>query len=141
MKHSLRQVENLHIAFWLLKDLGWVQEIHVLGLFMVVPTLAVAIWLTWQLRHELAELAHNLAVCCWIVANAIWMVGEFFYHDSTRGYATIFFAVGIATLGVYYAGRIRAHLRAPQPPQNQPSAEADPAQTPPNSTPPIPAEG
>lgn len=135
MKHSLRQVENLHIAFWLLKDLGWVQEIHVLGLIMVVPTLSVAVWLTWQLRHERAELAHNLAVCCWIIANAIWMVGEFFYHDSTRGYATIFFAVGIATLGVYYGACIRARLRAPQPPQSQLQPGAALAHAAPHSTP------
>lgn len=135
MKNSLRQVENLHIAFWLLKDLGWVQEIHVLGLIMVVPTLSVAIWLTWQLRHERAELAHNLAVCCWIIANAIWMVGEFFYHDSTRGYATIFFAIGIAALGVYYGSRIRAHIRAPQAPRNQPPAGAALVQVAPHSTP------
>jgi hypothetical protein len=111
MQRSLRQVENLHIAFWLLKDLGWVQDIHVLGLVMVVPTLSVAIWLTWQMRHESAELAHNSAVCCWIVANAIWMVGEFFFHDSTRPYATIFFGIGLSILALHYGVAMMDNLR------------------------------
>lgn len=102
MQQSLRRVENLHIAFWLLKDLGWVQDMHVLGVAMVIPTLSMALWLTWQMRHERSELAHNTAVCCWIVANAIWMMGEFFYHDSTRPQATIFFGLGLAILSFHY---------------------------------------
>jgi thiol:disulfide interchange protein len=102
MDRSLRRVENLHIAFWLLKDLGWVQDIHLLGVIMVIPTLSMAIWLTWQMRHERSELAHNTAVCCWIIANAIWMMGEFFLHDSTRPQATIFFCIGLSILLVHY---------------------------------------
>ncbi len=111
MHRSLRRIENLHIAFWLLKDLGWVQDIHVLGLVMVVPTLSVAIWLTWHMRHERSELAHNAAVCCWIIANAIWMIGEFFLQDSTRPQATIFFGIGLSILTVHYGVVIAGRLR------------------------------
>jgi hypothetical protein len=93
----------MHIAFWLLKDVGWVQDLHILRIAMVVPTLAVAMWLTWKMRDDTAELAHNLSVCCWIIANAIWMIGEFFYNDSTRPLATIFFILGVTTLLAFYA--------------------------------------
>jgi hypothetical protein len=103
MELRLRKLENLHIAFWLLKDVGWVQDLHILGITMVIPTLAVALWLTWKMRHEIAELAHNAAVCCWIIANGIWMIGEFFYNDGTRPLATIFFMVGLAPLVAFYA--------------------------------------
>jgi hypothetical protein len=111
MHQPLRRIENLHIAFWLLKDLGWVQDIHVLGLVMVVPTLFVALWLTWQMRRERSELAHNAAVCCWIIANAIWMVGEFFFQDSTRPQATIFFGIGLSILTLHYGSAVLRRLR------------------------------
>jgi len=102
MQPRLRKLENMHIAFWLLKDVGWVQDLHVLGITMVIPTLAVAVWLTWKMRDDLAELAHNVAVCCWIIANGIWMVGEFFYNDGTRPLATVFFMIGVAALASFY---------------------------------------
>jgi hypothetical protein len=106
MKESVRKIENLHIGFWLLKDIGWVRDLHVLGIAMVVPTLFIALWLTWKLRHDFSELTHNIAVCCWITANAIWMVGEFFYDDGTRPYATIFFTIGIAAIALYYLKQV-----------------------------------
>jgi hypothetical protein len=100
--NNIRKIENLHIIFWLVKDFGWVQDIHLLGMIMVFPTLIIALWLTWQMRADLAECAHNVAVCCWITANSIWMAGEFFFEDGTRPVATIFFSLGIAVLVTYY---------------------------------------
>ncbi len=69
---------------------------------MAVPTLAIAFWLTWQMRANVGETVHNVAVCCWISANTIWMTGEFFFEDGTRSIATIFFSLGIFVLGVHY---------------------------------------
>jgi hypothetical protein len=112
MQESIRKIENLHIGFWLLKDIGWVRDLHTLGIAMVVPTLFIAIWLTWKLRHNFSELTHNIAVCCWITANAIWMVGEFFYDDGTRPIATVFFAIGIASIALYYGKQVAARFFA-----------------------------
>lgn len=111
MQNSIRRIENLHIGFWLLKDLGWVQNIHILGISMLIPTLLMALWLTWRMRHDFAELTHNIAVCCWIVANGIWMIGEFFYNDGTRLLATVFFLAGVGALAVFYAARIVARVK------------------------------
>ena len=69
---------------------------------MIVPTLLIALWLTYKMRKDLNELAHNIGVCCWITANSIWMIGEFYYDDTTRNYATIFFALGISSIIVQY---------------------------------------
>ncbi len=102
MNASIRRIENVHIAFWLLKDIGWIHDLYLLGVAMVIPTLAIALWLTWHTRHDRAERCHSTAVVCWIVANAIWMVGEFFFNDSTRHYASAFFALGIAVLAWHY---------------------------------------
>ncbi|WP_430898199.1 MULTISPECIES: hypothetical protein [unclassified Paraflavitalea] len=98
-----RKIENLHIVFWLLKDLGWAMLWRPLGIAMIVPTMAVAILITWQTRKIKAELFHNLAIVSWISANAYWMISEFFkWPDETRYYAAIPFSIGILFIGIYY---------------------------------------
>lgn len=99
---DFRKIENLHILLWLIKDLCWVADLKLFGTIMIVPTLSVAIWLTYKMRSEFSELIHNLAVICWILANATWMLGEFYWNDGTRLYATFFFCAGLAILAVFY---------------------------------------
>jgi uncharacterized membrane protein (GlpM family) len=72
------------------------------GMLMIIPTLVVAIHLAWKSRNTLSDLFHNIAVCLWISANAIWMTGEFFYNDGFRPYATVLFAIGLVVVGFYY---------------------------------------
>lgn len=98
-----RRIENLHIVFWLIKDLGWAMLWKPLGLIMIVPTVGAALLITWQTRHIKSELLHNLAVVCWITANAYWMITEFFYDDDSLRYYTIFpFLSGIIIIAYYY---------------------------------------
>ena len=61
-----RRMENLHIVFWLLKDIGWCLVWKPLGMVMVIPTLAIAIVIAWRTRYMFAELCHNLAIAFWI---------------------------------------------------------------------------
>jgi hypothetical protein len=106
-----RKMENMHIAFWLMKDISWCMLWRELGITMIVPTISVAIWITWKNRHIVSELAHNLAIVFWITANAYWMIGEFFGFDETiiwknitgKHLALIPFSAGALTLLVYYA--------------------------------------
>ncbi|MFP9113679.1 hypothetical protein ACLI1A_07035 [Flavobacterium sp. RHBU_3] len=100
-----RRLENLHIVFWLLKDLCWVMLWKPLGLIMIVPTIAAALIITWQTRHIVSELLHNVAVAFWIMANFYWMLTEFFSKDdSLRYYAVIPFSLGIVVIAYYYIG-------------------------------------
>lgn len=99
---DLRKYENFHIVLWLIKDTCWCADLHTMGIIMIIPTLLAAIHITWLSRETLAELVHNMAVTCWITANAIWMTGEFFYKDSLRPYAIVFFSIGLAVIGTYY---------------------------------------
>lgn len=69
---------------------------------MILPTLLVVIHLTWQSRDNLSELLHNSAICCWFCANSFWMVGDFYFEDSLRQYAKIFFIKGLCVIGIYY---------------------------------------
>lgn len=99
-----RKIENLHIVFWLLKDLSWAMLWKPLGLLMIVPTIGAALLITWQTRHIKSELLHNLAVDFWILANAYWMITEFYSHnDSLRFYTIIPFSIGIIIISYYYA--------------------------------------
>ena len=102
MLKNIRQYENLHIAFWLIKDSCWVTSFTTLGMLMIIPTLYVAIDIAYRSRKNTADLFHNIAVCLWISANATWMTGEFFFKDTLRPYATVFFALGLIVVAVYY---------------------------------------
>ncbi len=98
-----RKTENLHILFWLIKDLSWAMLWKPLGLIMIVPTIGAALVITWQTRHIKSELLHNLAVVFWILANAYWMITEFYFNDdSLRFYTIIPFSIGLIIITYYY---------------------------------------
>jgi hypothetical protein len=106
---SFRRTENMHILLWLLKDVSWAMNWRVAGLIMIVPTLTVAIIITWQTRHMQSEFFHNLAVDFWITANCTWMVGEFFHIDEglwhgygLRQVSILPFTLGLCVLLYYY---------------------------------------
>ena len=105
-----RRMENMHILFWLLKDIGWCIIWKPLALSMIVPTLSIALIITWRTRTIKAELAHNLAIVFWISANSYWMISEFFNFEAVRVWgnvtgkhlALIPFLLGLLTLLYYY---------------------------------------
>lgn len=99
---EIRPTENLHILLWIAKDMAWVSDWHILGVAMIAPTIAVAIAITYRTRTVREEFIHNLAVCFWLCANSVWMIGEFFYDDGTRPWAIVFFVGGLLTLASYY---------------------------------------
>jgi len=105
-----RRLENLHIVFWLVKDISWCMLWQVLGIAMAVPTLSIAMYIAWRTRKIKSELAHNLAVTFWIAANSYWMISEFYGFDEMpiwSGYegkhlAMIPFLSGVLILLYYY---------------------------------------
>ncbi|WP_201743899.1 hypothetical protein [Hymenobacter busanensis] len=107
---SYRRMENLHIVFWLLKDVSWCMVWRPLGLTMIVPTLAIAMVIAWRTRHLVSELAHNLAIVLWISANSYWMISEFFHFDEVlvapgvtgKHLSLVPFVAGILVLAYYY---------------------------------------
>ena len=97
-----RGFENFHIVLWLVKDLCWCTLSKTMGLVMIMPTLILAIYITFLHRKNKSELLHNLAIVFWICANSVWMTGEFFFKDGLRDYALIFFIAGIVMVSYYY---------------------------------------
>lgn len=105
-----RIIENLHILFWLVKDLCWCIVYKPLGIIMIFPTLFVAAYIVWQNRSVVSELYHNLAVLFWITANSYWMISEFYKFDEQivigsltgKNLAIFPFSIGILCLLIYY---------------------------------------
>jgi hypothetical protein len=105
-----RKMENLHIVFWLFKDISWCMIWRPLGIAMIFPTLIIAIIIMLRTRQFMSEVCHNIAIVLWISANSYWMISEFLHFDSVpligdityKQLAIIPFSMGIAILGYYY---------------------------------------
>ncbi len=106
-----RKMENLHIVFWLLKDIGWCLIWQPLGIIMIFPTLLISIVIAYRTRGMMSELCHNLAITLWITANSYWMISEFLHFDAHIVFGTVTykhlalipFLSGLACLIYYYA--------------------------------------
>jgi hypothetical protein len=100
---KFRSLENLHVLFWLIKDICWCIGFKPLGVAMIFPTLSVAIYIMIKNRQLIAELAHNLAIALWITANSMWMIFEFTGTDERlKNYCLIPFLAGLVVLFYYY---------------------------------------
>ena len=105
-----RKMENLHIVFWLFKDISWCMLWKPLGIAMIFPTLIIAIVITFRTRQYMSEVCHNLAMVVWITANSYWMVSEFLHFDTYplvgeytfKHLAIVPFIIGILVLAYYY---------------------------------------
>jgi hypothetical protein len=107
---SFRRMENLHIVFWLFKDISWCMIWKPLGVAMIFPTLIIAIIISIRTRHLVSELCHNVAIVFWIAANSYWMISEFLHFDGQtvtgeityKHISVIPFGIGILILAFYY---------------------------------------
>ena len=107
---SYRKMENLHIVFWLLKDISWCMVWRPLGIAMIFPTLIISIVIAWRTRQFVSELCHNVAITIWISANSYWMISELagfdtkplFTHYTYKHLAIIPFGIGLLILAFYY---------------------------------------
>jgi len=105
-----RKIENLHIVFWLFKDISWCMIWKPLGIAMIFPTLIIAIIITIRNRQYMSEFCHNIAIVVWITANSFWMISEFFHFDALLVYGNVTykylsvipFSIGILILAWYY---------------------------------------
>jgi hypothetical protein len=105
-----RKMENMHIVFWLFKDVAWCLGLKVLGITMIVPTLTIALVISWRTRNMMSELCHNIAIAVWISANSYWMISEFLgFADrivwegfTFKQLALIPFGMGVLILAFYY---------------------------------------
>ena len=98
----LSRFDNMHILFWLIKDMSWCLMSKTLGTVMIAPTITIALIILYRSRAHLTSFVHNLAVLFWISANSLWMLGEMYCHDCTKPYAIWLFSAGMGVLLTYY---------------------------------------
>lgn len=98
----LSRFDNMHILFWLIKDMSWCLMSKTIGTIMIAPTIAIALVILVRSREHMTSFVHNLAVLFWISANSMWMAGEMFCQDCTKPYAIWLFSAGMGVLLVYY---------------------------------------
>ena len=108
--NKYRKMENLHIVFWILKDISWCLFWKPIGIMMIIPTLIISIVIAYRTRKMVSELCHNIAISVWIFANSYWMVSEFLGFDehivtgsiTYKHLAIIPFVIGVISLAYYY---------------------------------------
>jgi hypothetical protein len=109
---KIRKLENIHIVFWLLKDISWMLELKILGALMIIPTLFLCAWIIIK-TIKTPEVYINIAVLCWISANSFWMLMEFFNHSVYKNYAVIPFGFGFLFVGVFFIKNMTKKQKQP----------------------------
>ncbi len=99
---EINRKENLHVVFWLIKDFAWISGFKILGVSLAIPTIILAVHLMLITRNNRGNFFHNLAILFWIMANSIWMFGEFYFDDQKRQWAIPFFLIGIIVIAYFY---------------------------------------
>ena len=82
-----REYENIHILFWLGKDVAWINLIPSMWVIFLVPTFGIAwdmVFVTFWKKHLMIDHAHNVTILIWVMANAIWAGdGDDFVHTHS----------------------------------------------------------
>lgn len=75
-------------------------EYRVAGLIIAVPTILVAFWMCFITYKESDHFLPNVSIAFWIVANANWMVAEF-YDLKTKPYSIYPFLLGVLAFVIF----------------------------------------
>jgi hypothetical protein len=100
MIDKIRKTENLHVVFWLFKDMCWMMEYKTAGALLILPTLAMAFYVLYLSKNKLDLIIVNVAIIFWICANSAWMMSDF-YNDLPKSVSLLFFIAGILTMFFY----------------------------------------
>lgn len=93
-------LETIHIPLWLIKDICWLMEYRTLGVIIAIPTIWVAIWMCFITYKKQDHFLPNVSIAFWIVANANWMVAEF-YELETKQLSIYPFLLGVLAFLIF----------------------------------------
>lgn len=108
---KMRFYENIHILFWLIKDLSWVMIWKPLGILMIFPTVAFAVWFCIKTFRR-PDFAVNIATLFWILANALWMLLEFYEKEEWKFIPAFLLAFGLISVLYYILTEWKNNLSA-----------------------------
>lgn len=86
---SWRDYENVHVLFWLGKDIAWNGGYQALWVMFAVPTTLIAlefVLVTFLTKQTFIDHMHYLAQLLWVSANLVWAIGELWHLDSDEPY-------------------------------------------------------
>lgn len=92
-KIKKQYLEQLHVLFWILKDMLWCIELKPLAIGLGIITILYSIFVIY-LKPRLL----NFAILCWILANFFWMCSDFYSVNTSYFYIPLFL------LGVIFGG-------------------------------------
>ena len=78
---SWRQYEHFHVFLWLSKDLAWNKGLPWIYAILMIPTVLIALdFFITTISHPKTVIdgVHYLAQLLWVLANAVWAMGEVF---------------------------------------------------------------
>jgi hypothetical protein len=93
-------LETVHIPLWLIKDICWLMEYRTLGVIVAFPTVLVALVMVVISFKDKVLIWTNLSILFWILANANWMLAEF-YNWPTKNYSIWPFLIGLLTFSIF----------------------------------------
>jgi len=85
-----RLLENLHLPIWLIKDLCWAIVYKPLGVFMIAPAIALAVFVALKSHKNRMYFLPNVSVVFWILANSLWMLAEFYSFNLKHWFISSF---------------------------------------------------
>lgn len=93
-------LETIHIPLWLIKDLCWLLTLRSLGVAMAIPTILVAFLMVIVTYGDHNRFLPNLSIAFWILANANWMIDEF-YELGIKHYSLYPFIAGLLVFAIF----------------------------------------
>ncbi len=103
---TIRGCENVHIYFWILKDIGWIFNNKITGVFFGTCAL---IWLiilayNYNKQKDYEEIYFLLPTFLWLFANYLWMFGNLIYDtDVFRFGSSCIMMFGLILIIYYFA--------------------------------------
>jgi hypothetical protein len=79
------EYENIHVFFWVGKDTAWNWWIQSMWLVFFIPTLLIGwdfVYMTLRSKRLMIDHAHYFAQLMWVIANAVWAGGEFWFTPN-----------------------------------------------------------
>lgn len=83
--YTVRYLENIHLYFWMLKDLAWANDYKFMG--VTFGTIAL-MWIGVLFKHAFQlksseEMYFLTPVLFWLLGNYLWMYGELVYNSDS----------------------------------------------------------
>lgn len=112
---SVRHIENIHIYFWILKDLGWLLDNPYVSITFGILSLLI-LMILFYINTNYEELYFICVTFIWLFSNFIWMVGDVLQYD-TKVYQFICscgMTLGICLIACYYVMLLDLTIFSPE---------------------------